>query len=145
MSFLFRFSGGNNIYNYARHELLSQDFRNNSKEILGRWQSPSNTGDGITPKLTTSDNRANPDYSSRYVEKGDFISLDNVTIGFNLTHSMLKSETINSFRVYLSGQNLFNITDYKGLDPDAVTYWGVDNFSTPRNRILALGMNLSLF
>lgn len=145
MSFLFRFSGGNSIYNYARHELLSQDFRNNSKEILGRWQSPSNPGDGVTPKLTTSDNRANPDYSSRYVEKGDFISLDNVTIGFNLTHSMLNSDTINSFRIYVSGQNLFNITDYKGLDPDAVTYWGVDNFSTPRNRIFAMGLNLSLF
>ncbi|HXJ99250.1 MAG TPA: TonB-dependent receptor [Gelidibacter sp.] len=145
MSFLFRFSGGNKIYNYARHELLSQDFRNNTKEIFGRWQSPSNPGDGITPKLTTSDNRANPDYSSRYVENGDFISLDNVTIGYNFTHNMLKSGTINSLRVYLTGQNLFNITNYKGLDPDAVTYWGVDNFSTPRNRIFALGMNLSLF
>ncbi len=145
MSFLFRFSGGNKIYNYARHELLSQDFRNNTKEILGRWQSASNPGDGWTPKLTSSDSRANPDYSSRYVEKGDFISLDNVTIGYNFTHSLIKSETINSFRIYLSGQNLFNITDYKGLDPDAVTFWGVDNFSTPRNRIFALGVNLSLF
>lgn len=145
LSFLFRFSGGNSIYNYARHELLSQDFRNNSKEIMGRWQSPSNPGDGMTPKLTTSDNRANPDYSSRYVEKGDFISLDNITLGYNLTDSMLNSSSIKSLRVYISGQNLFNITDYKGLDPDAVTYWGVDNFSTPRNRIFALGMNLSLF
>lgn len=145
MSFLFRFSGGNTIYNYARHELMLQGFRNNSTEILGRWQSPSNPGDGITPKLTTSDNRANPDYTSRFMEKGDFISLDNVTIGYNFTHSLLKSDTINSLRVFVSGQNLFNITDYKGLDPDAHTYWGVDNYTTPRNRIFTLGINLSLF
>lgn len=145
MSFLFRFSGGNKIYDYSRHELLSQSFRNNSKEILGRWQSPSNPGDGVTPKLTASDGRANPDFTSRYVEKGDFIALDNITIGYNFTNDLLKSDTINSLRLYLSGQNLLMITDYKGLDPDAVTFYGVDALATPRNRILSLGVNLSLF
>ncbi len=59
-------------------------------------------------------------YSSYDVEKGDFLKLDNATLGytFKITKSNGKSGMISSLRAYLSGQNLFTITGYTGVDPE---------------------------
>ncbi|MDO3628838.1 SusC/RagA family TonB-linked outer membrane protein [Mucilaginibacter sp. BT774] len=59
-------------------------------------------------------------YSSYDVEKGDFLKLDNATLGytFKIAKSDGKSGMISSLRVYLSGQNLFTITGYTGVDPE---------------------------
>jgi len=54
--------------------------------------------------------------SSRYVEKGDFIRLSNLSLGYTFSDfSWLKNSTI---KIYASGQNLFLITDYSGYDPE---------------------------
>lgn len=55
-------------------------------------------------------------FSSLYVEEADFFKLDNLTIGYNFDVSTL--DFISSARVYFSGQNLFVITDYTGVDPE---------------------------
>jgi TonB-linked SusC/RagA family outer membrane protein len=55
--------------------------------------------------------------STLYVEKADFIKLDNITIGLNLA-GFGESLGIESSRLYLSGQNLFTISGYKGVDPE---------------------------
>lgn len=146
LSFLFRFSGGNKILNYTRSELLTQEFNNNSTEILGRWQSPSNPGDGVTPKLYASGNAVvnNNVLSSRFVESGDFISLDNITLGYNFERELLSRAKIDALRVYVAAQNVFMITGYKGVDPEMITSYGVDAFGTPKSRIFSLGVNLKL-
>lgn len=146
LSFLFRFSGGNKIFNYTRRELLTQEFNNNLSEIKGRWQDPSNTGDGVTPKLWASGDGVvnNNVLSSRFVENGDFISLDNITLGFNFDRNFLQSANIEALRIYVAAQNVFMITDYKGVDPEMITSYGVDAFGTPKSRIISLGVNLKL-
>ena len=59
---MFRYSGGNNLMNRTRMDMLNQKFQNNSTEILGRWQSTSNPGDGWTPRLWyAGDTFVNPD------------------------------------------------------------------------------------
>ena len=55
-------------------------------------------------------------FSSYYVEKADFLKLDNLTIGYNMDVS--GSSFIDNLRISLSGQNLFVITNYTGLDPE---------------------------
>jgi len=55
--------------------------------------------------------------STLYVEKADFIKLDNITIGLNLD-GFGESLGVESTRLYLSGQNLITISDYKGVDPE---------------------------
>ena len=82
-SVMARFSGGNNIFNVTRRELLNQDFYNNGTEILGRWQSASNPGDGWTPKLHGGRGNfinLNGQATSRFVEKGDFVKIDNINL-----------------------------------------------------------------
>lgn len=88
--FMFRFSGGNKIFNATRRELMNLNFTNNGTEILGRWQSVENPGDGWTPKLRASDNtfsNLSSHATTRFVEKGDFIKLDNLNIGYTLPKS----------------------------------------------------------
>jgi len=67
-------------------------------------------------------------YSSYDVEKGDFLKLDNATLGytFKITKSNGKSGMLSSLRAYVSGQNLFTITGYTGVDPE-VRYADLQN------------------
>jgi iron complex outermembrane receptor protein len=55
-------------------------------------------------------------YHSGLVEKGDFIRLDNASLGYNF--SLGSDSKIESLRMYISGNNLFTITDYSGSDPE---------------------------
>lgn len=55
-------------------------------------------------------------FSSLYVEEADFFKLDNLTIGYNFDAS--KWGAVSRFRIYVSGQNLFVLTGYTGVDPE---------------------------
>lgn len=141
-----RFQGGNYIMNRTRQDLLSNNFVNNSTEVLGRWQSPENPGDGQMPRLWAArgsfinlDNNA----LSRFVEKGDFLRMDNLALGYSLPVSILSKGSIRKVRVYASAQNLFVITGYKGLDPETnTTGSGVDFNGNPQLRTFTFGLNL---
>lgn len=61
-------------------------------------------------------------YHSYYVEKGDYVKLDNVTLGYTLN---LNNKYLQSVRLYVTGHNLLTITGYKGLDPE-VSIKGMD-------------------
>jgi len=55
-------------------------------------------------------------YSSKYVEDASFLKLDNISIGYNLP---FQSKYISKVRFNVTAQNVFTITGYKGLDPEA--------------------------
>lgn len=147
-----RFSGGNKIYNRSRVDQLNQNFVNNSTEILGRWVSPTQPGDGVTPRqyfgrstFINLDTQA----SSRFVEDGDFIRLDNIALGYTLPASIVNKLRVSKVRVYASAQNVFVITGYKGLDPETATTsgvflanTGVDYNGNPQQRTFTLGINV---
>lgn len=141
---LVRFSGGNKIMNVTRREMMSQFFNNNSSEILGRWQSVDNPGDGWTPRLWSS---ADPIVNgptianSRFIESGDFIKFDNITLGYNLPKEFLANFNISNFRIYAQAQNAFIITKYKGSDPE-MEVAGVDYNVVPRSKVFSVGLNV---
>jgi TonB-linked SusC/RagA family outer membrane protein len=143
--FLVRFSGGNKIFNATRREMLNQDLNNNSTEIIGRWQSPSEPGDGVTPRLWAG--RGNfinqTSATSRFVENGDFISLDNVSFGYSCPKSLTERIKVDRIRFYVQLQNMFIITDYKGLNPEMETF-GVDLNGSPRAKSMSVGINVNL-
>ena len=146
LTFLVRFSGGNQVFNSTRRDLMNQNFNNNSTEILGRWQSASNPGDGWTPLLYAGSNtflNQSSNATTRFVEDGDFISLDNLTLGYSIPNSLTSKINVNSIRFFVQGQNLLMITKYKGLDPEMETS-GVDLNGTPRAKIFSIGVNVKL-
>jgi TonB-dependent starch-binding outer membrane protein SusC len=143
----FRFSGGNYIYNRTRVDLLGMNFQNNGTEILGRWQSTSNPGDGWTPRLyygaSTFINQ--PDQGlTRFIEKGNYVKLSNITLGYTLPRNLVRKAGIENLRVFVQGQDLLMFTKYTGPDPEMADGTGRDFNSTPNQRVVTFGISLTL-
>ncbi|MCX2678794.1 TonB-dependent receptor [Galbibacter sp. EGI 63066] len=83
-----------------------------------------------------------PQYSDYYIEKGDFVKLDNITLGYNVP---LDSKYIQSLRMYISGRNLATFTGYSGIDPelqDTGFTTGIDGRDFyPRTKSWTFGLN----
>lgn len=83
-------------------------------------------------------------YSTRYIENGNYLRVDNATLGYNFTKPV---KGISSLRVYATANNLFTITKYKGIDPE-INQGGVapgidyNNFY-PKTRTFLFGVNVS--
>jgi len=144
LNIMFRYSGGNDVMNRTRMDLLNQKFQNNSTEILGRWQSVDKPGDGWTPRLWYGGDtfvNLTDNTSTRWVEKGDYIKLQNVVLGYTLPKTLTKKIGVQNLRLFAQGQDLLMITDYSGIDPEMES-GGVDYNGTPRQRVLTFGVNL---
>jgi hypothetical protein len=134
MNIFFQASQGNDMYNYTRFELDRLGGTNNSTtDALDRW-TPTNT-DTDVPKAVLGRARKN---STRWVEDGSFVRLKNLALGYDLKHSLIKTEHISLFRIYVSAQNILTITNYKGYDPE-VNYRSSGNQNSNRNLGLDYG------
>lgn len=139
---------GNNVWNLTRFLIVStgSDVKYpTSKEILDHW-TPSNTNTNIPGFSSTS---ATQFQSSQYMENGSFIRLANITLGYNFSSSMLRKWKMDNARIYLSAQNLFVITKYKGEDPELFNTGtssdvaaGIDNATYPAFRTYTIGIKL---
>ncbi|HEY6975826.1 MAG TPA: TonB-dependent receptor [Chitinophagaceae bacterium] len=137
---------GYKIYDDIRRVLDGYQNTNFRKDISPWTSSNKNTGDprlGIEtgdPGIT--DNNLNT--SARWLENGSYVRLRNVELGYNLPGSLLRKITFSSARIFVSGQNLFTVTKYKGLDPDVtgsgVLLRGFDNGNWPSSRIISFGL-----
>lgn len=89
-----------------------------------------------------------PKYSSYYIENGSFARLDNMTLGY--TFNTKKVSWLDNARIYVTAQNLFVITGYKGLDPetdmgrnDGLAPGVEDREFYPKARTFTFGVNLN--
>lgn len=85
--------------------------------------------------------------TDRWIEDGSFLRLRNVELGYSLPSKLISKANISSARLYVSGQNLFTLTKYSGLDPDVVganpnLEPGVDNGNYPSSRIISFGLSV---
>lgn len=84
-----------------------------------------------------------PQYSDYYIEKGDFVKLDNVTLGYNFD---LNTEHITNLRLYVTGRNIATFTNYSGIDPeleDTGFTTGIDGRGFyPRTNSWTIGLNV---
>ena len=100
---------------------------------------------GTTTGLTNT----SQEVSTLYLEKGDFIRLQNLSFGYNVP--LKEKGPLKSMRLSLNGQNLFIITDYSGLDPEVssatgdlgsgIPSAGIDYTSFPRPRTITFGIS----
>lgn len=116
---------------------------NRSKEILNAW-SDTNRGSNI-PRLSKTDNNGNfSTPSDWYLEDADYLRLKNVTLSYDLSRLVQKSNYLKSRRsmlsVYFSAENLFTITKYSGMDPEC---GGWDALKYPVARTFSFGVNLT--
>jgi iron complex outermembrane receptor protein len=87
--------------------------------------------------------------SDRYLEKGDYLKLANASLTYRLGNI---GKAIKGANLFLTGQNLFVITNYSGFDPevntdkqvDGVPSFGIEYIPYPTSRNIIFGVNFSL-
>ncbi len=115
--------GFNNTFTYKKfdlniffngalgHELLNSYrafYENNETTTINNWN---------IVKTENYDSRVTKaNVNSIHVEKADFIRLNNMSVGYNVP--VKSGSAIRNLRFYLSGQNLFTLTNYSGVDPE---------------------------
>ena len=115
--------------------------------VLDRWTptNPSNSvpraGIGGGPDSGAPQNAA---ISTRYLEDGSFMRLKNLSIGYTLPGNLFGQDYLKNCRIYVSGQNVFTISSYSGLDPEIANsdpfFSGVDRGAFPQPRTYLIGL-----
>lgn len=136
-SFLLQGVNGVDRYNDSK-QILNYDSRpfNSTTAVLDSWNGEGSTN--TTPRLTFNNNGGG-NVSSVFVEDASYLRLKNLEIGYTFN-----AETIGvkNLRIYASGQNLFTITDYTGLDPESTSL--IDKGTYPQSKAYLLGIQVKL-
>ncbi|HML70441.1 MAG: TonB-dependent receptor [Bacteroidota bacterium] len=119
--------------------------QNYTTDIFGRW-----TGEGTSnklPRLTSGSHTNWQNISDIYIEDGDYLKIQNLTIGYDFK-KLFPTMPLGQARLYLTAQNLFTFTGYSGMDPE-IGYgydksWvsGIDLGYYPSPRTYMVGVNL---
>ena len=134
-------AAGNMIYNGNRATLEAMSVaQNQMKTVLDRWtpEHHSNT----MPRAVFSDPNKNNRVSDRFLEPGDYLRLKCITVGYTIPKELTKKAHMEEVRFSVSGQNLYTITRYKGLDPE-VGGSGIDSNVYPLTRNFTFGLNIT--
>lgn len=142
------YAGGNHIMNGTKTTLRDQIFFNNSTDMLRRWTAQGQETD--IPRLVYNDRISNgTQFSiSENVEKGDFLRVQNILLGYRLPAEILSRIHLSSLRFYVQATNPLLFTKYGGVDPEVSTNGnsnltpGVDFNSVGQARTFTLGLNL---
>lgn len=143
-SMFFQGQGGNKIYSETYRGLMIGGLNNAHTDILDYW-TPTNT-DASQPRPDYNQLSDNNKASNRWIMNGDYIRLQNAEIGYSLPFK--DDKIFDRVRLYVSGQNLFTITDYKMYDPDfnsngGVFDRGMENGSYPNPRTILMGVDIT--
>ncbi|WP_324675869.1 TonB-dependent receptor [Hymenobacter sp. GOD-10R] len=117
--------------------------------VLDRWRSPEEPGNGMEPRASSNPSPSIREFSSRFVFDASFLRIRNVTLRYNLPTGFVQKIGLQNADVYTSIQNLYTFTKYFGYNPEANNYgnttqptYGVDQGSYPMARTLTLGVNI---
>lgn len=132
---------GNKIYDNTANSLFYK----------AKLAKSTNTTSEASLNLNESNNNAAP-VSTRYLKKGSYLRLNNLSLGYNFnTRSLGISRWASTIRLSVTGQNLFVITEYDGYDPEvnidrnigSISSYGIDYLSYPKARSVIVGLNIS--
>lgn len=146
LSIFFQGSYGNDIFNAGRmYPEGMQSEANQSVEILKRWQKPGDITD-----VPGAGNVTNVYTSSHYIEDGSYLRLKTLSLSYTLPHTMLEKTGLGHLQLYVTAENLFTITKYKGYDPEVnaspfqndPVVSGIDFGTYPQTRTFIFGVNV---
>ncbi|MFW6205663.1 MAG: SusC/RagA family TonB-linked outer membrane protein [Gemmatimonadota bacterium] len=137
------FSGqsGNEVFNAKKS--IRFGVENFEAGYLDRW-----TGEGTSdrePRVTNAGH--NYQASERFIEDGSFLKLHSAQLGYRLPQALSQRMNVDQARIYVSGTNLFMLTDYSGYTPEltaqSVIASGLDLGVYPPARVLTVGIDLT--
>jgi len=136
-------SQGNDLLSYTLLELETLSGINNATtEILNRWTT-TNTNTNIPKAFAGRPQRV----STRFIFDGSYLRIKNLALGYSFPNEMMKRIKLQKLRLYVSAQNVFTSTKYRGYDPE-VNYRnsnlnaGVDYASYPNAKSFTAGINI---
>lgn len=118
--------------------------RNYFTTTLNAW-TPDNTNTDM-PRAVLGDPNNNTRESDRFLENGNFVRLRQLQLGYTLPQAIAKKCFLEKCRIYVSGENLFTITGYSGIDPEfssSILDTGVDSFVYPFTRSYVVGLQVT--
>jgi TonB-dependent starch-binding outer membrane protein SusC len=141
---------GHQVMNGVR-QVLDGYQNTNFRRGINPW-SPDNPG-GTDPRLGVAIN--DPGLidnarleSDRWLENASYVRMRNLELGYMMPLPLAERLNLQRARIYISGQNLFTITGYSGLDPDVtgngILERGFDNGNWPASRVFSIGLELGL-
>jgi iron complex outermembrane receptor protein len=135
-SFIMRWEQGRDVFNNTALVYATKGNANQDKNFLA---SALEDSIGINEPAI---------YSSRWIEDGSFLRLQNITLGYTFEMPAVLASVANTARVYVSADNLLLLTGYSGYDPEAhssagLASRGIDYLSYPRPRVFTAGLRLS--
>ncbi len=147
LNVFFQWNYGNQIMN-ANRIMFEGNYANKN---INQFKS---YNDHWTPQNTESKNFAPGGqgprgiYSTRTLEDGSFLRLKTVQLSYDLPRRVVARMGIDSFRIFISGQNLHTWSNYSGLDPEVSTKHsaltpGFDYSAYARNKVYTAGINLT--
>lgn len=129
--------------------VYGNDVYNNLANIMDQMTLFSSGWNTTPDALTTGESTGNVlNYSNRFIEDGSYLRLSNATLGY--AFKLPKQNCISRLRAYVSGNNLFVLTDYSGYDPEVnttrvsngVPAMGIGWTTYPKARTITLGVNV---
>lgn len=142
------FTYGNLVYNS-----LDTDgaYETNNERVLTsgetRWRNPGDIATHPKPILGGNLNSNKP--SSRFLEDGSYLRMRNITLGYDMPDKLLQPWRISAVRVFVSADNMFTFTKFKGMDPEVVVSPGAgtigesgDWYKYPISKKLLFGINV---
>lgn len=146
-SLFFLGNAGFDNYNADRMQGIDPTYPFNMyAETINRW-----TGEGTSneiPRMTTKRDNLNHRTSDLFLEKGDFLRLKNIVLGYTLPDPITSRLGISRARFYVTGQNVFVLTGYSGMDPelgytDGNLQLNVDYAQYPQSRSWTIGTTIT--
>jgi TonB-linked SusC/RagA family outer membrane protein len=149
LSFFIQGSQGNKMANFNNFDLLNFNGQNNvlAEAGLNRW-TPTNPSTKY-PRALAAGSLDQGIFSSTIVEDASYIRLRSVTLSYSLPAKLISKINMSNLRLYVSGTNLFTITDYSGFDPEANTFGqsttlvGLDAGGYPQSKVFQFGISAS--
>ena len=115
---------------------------NQAKSALNYWKKPGDTG--CNPKPVAGNSSNSYSFSStRYLEKGDYFRIKDVTLSYTVDHTLTDKIGLNGVRVYASGLNVFTFHDVNFWDPER----GIDGLGYgiyPVTKSFIVGLDITL-
>jgi TonB-linked SusC/RagA family outer membrane protein len=141
------FSQGAEIFNAIR--IFADDggyyYDNKLTHVLKRWRQPGDQTD--VPRASFDGTSGARTVSSRFIEDGSYVRLQEVTLGYRLPSRIAAMSRVADARLFVSGRNLKTWTKYMGYDPDvnsngsgANISLGTDFYAYPRSRTITFGV-----
>ncbi|MBO4801047.1 MAG: SusC/RagA family TonB-linked outer membrane protein [Bacteroidaceae bacterium] len=144
----FKYSLGNDVYNYQRSIIEGGNTTyNQTTAMLNRWTYDGQRTD--IPKVCYMDSedwRNNERMSDRWIEDGSYLKLKNVRLTWNLP---ISNEWLQGLRIWGEANNVFTLTRYYGVDPEmssrnSTLYQGIDTGMLTLGRSFNMGVTINL-